>query len=247
MGAAGVTALSQKVIPSSKPALPVIVSELLVVDRKPDGDLKKPMWSGAKSQRFDQAAFSDARYPDIETRVASCWSAEFLYIAFWCPYRTLTVYEGEDAANERWRLWERDVVEAFINPRPQAASHYYEFEVAPNNQWLDLEIDLTHTPFNNASWNSGFEHATKIDTANRVWTAEMRIPVRSMGVEAIRPSQGPNDDWRINFYRCDGAGGDDVRHMLSWGRLPVRGPGGSFHQPESFGGLRFSAARARAR
>ncbi|MGC2160311.1 MAG: carbohydrate-binding family 9-like protein [Silvibacterium sp.] len=216
----------------------VIVSERIDNDSKPDGDLGKKMWFRAKPVWFDQAAFSESRYRDLKTKVASCWTTQFLYLAFWCPYETLTVYQGEDATIERDRLWERDVVEAFINPDPQSPSHYYEFEIAPTNQWLDLDIDLARTPFNDAGWNSGFEHATRVDVLKRVWTAEMRIPVRSMGLEAIFPDV----DWRINFYRCDGPGDDSARRMLSWGRLPVRVSGGTFHQPASFGVLHFDGS-----
>lgn len=217
----------------------VIASEFIGRNYKPDGNLGKPMWSTARPIWFDQAAFSDSRYQGLRTKVASCWTAQFLYLAFWCPYESLTVYQGEDASIERDRLWERDVVEAFIGPDQKSPQHYYEFEVAPNNQWLDLEIDLTRTPFNDARWNSGFDHVTRVDAVKRVWTAEMRIPVRSMGLEAIREGA----DWRINFYRCEGPGDDSTRRLLIWGRLPVRVSGGTFHQPASFGTIHFGGAK----
>ncbi|HEY2467534.1 MAG TPA: carbohydrate-binding family 9-like protein [Terracidiphilus sp.] len=213
----------------------VIDSKFVGRDISPDGDLEKPMWAGAKQIVFDQAAFSEAHYPDIKTSVASGWSARFLYLAFWCPYETLTVYQEEDATTERDRLWERDVVEAFIAPDSRSPSHYYEFEIAPNNQWLDTDIDLSRNPINDRHWNSGFEHATRIDAVKRLWTAEMKIPIQTMAREAIRPGV----DWRVNFYRCDGPGGDTERLMMSWGRLPVRVSGGTFHQPASFRILRF--------
>ena len=53
------------------------------------------------------------------------------------------------------------VLPNFVNPEPARVNHYYEFEVAPNNQWIDLEIDKDKTPFNDAKWNSGFDHATR--------------------------------------------------------------------------------------
>lgn len=220
----------------SKTDVPTIVSEFIADDIVPDGNLTKPMWSAAKPVMFDQSAYSETRYPDNETKVASCWTARFLYLAFWCRYLSLTVYEGEDPKIERWQLWERDVVEAFINPEPRLPSHYYEFEVAPNNQWIDLEIDLNRTPTGDARWNSGFSHATRIDSAARVWTAELRIPVHSMKIERIRPGE----DWKINFYRCEGVGNNTERRMFSWGCLPIHSPGSSFHQPGSFGRLYFS-------
>jgi len=235
IGAALVSAAGGPSMADQNTAPPVIDSKFIHHDSVPDADLEKHMWSAPEPVWFDQAAFSDAHYPDFKTRVASCWSAQFVYLAFWCPYQTLTVYEGEDPTVERDRLWERDVVEAFIAPDPQKPSHYYEFEIAPNDQWMDIDIDLIRKPFNNPHWSSEFEHATKIDAVKHVWTAEMRIPIHSMSAEAIQSGK----DWRINFYRCDGPGDDTVRRMMSWGRLPVRKSGGTFHQPASFGILRF--------
>jgi hypothetical protein len=225
----------------------VIVSEQSEVDVAPDGDLSKKFWSAAKRVRFDQTAFSRKSYLEAETAVASRWTKKYLYLAFWCHYERLNIYEGEDPGLERWRLWEKDVVEAFINPKPEKSSHYYEFEIAPNNQWLDLEIDLKRKPFNDAKWNSGFEHATRIYSARHIWTAEMRIPVLAMKVAGLHP----DTEWRINFYRADGpetngsgtsnARPDNSRRMLSWGALPLNLPENSFHQAASFGVLRFTA------
>jgi len=109
---------------------------------------------------------------------------------------------------------------------PERISHYYEFEVAPNNQWIDLEIEKTKTPFNDASWNSGFEHATKIDEKNHLWMTEMRILLSSLGVEKIHDG----DLWRVNFFRTTGHGGDEKRTFLAWSLIPQ---GGTFHGAES--------------
>lgn len=221
----------------SKHILPVIESQFSGVDVVPDGDLGKKFWSSAKRVHFDEAAFTRKKYPKTETRVASRWTAKYLYLAFWCHYQTLNIYQGEDSAAERWELWEKDVAEVFINPQPENPSHYYEFEVAPTNQWIDLEIDLDRNPFGDPKWNSGFEHATRIDPVLHVWTVEMRIPVRSMKVERIRP----NAEWKLNFYRCDGPGPESARRELSWSPVPRQVPS-LFHQPASFGTIRFAGA-----
>lgn len=221
---------------------PLIISTFSDVDIKPDGDLGKDLWSVARRVRFDQAALLRTRYPEAATLVASRWTAQYLYLAFWCYYQSLNIYQGEDPGPERWQLWEKDVVEAFINPEPSRPSHYYEFEVAPNNQWVDLEIDLTQHPMNDVHWNSGFEHATRIDAVHHIWTAEMRIPVTSMTHAAI----DANAEWRLNFYRCDGPGVGKERRMLSWGPLPTDSGNSSFHQPASFGTIRFVSARGAA-
>ena len=216
-------------------AHPVILSEFSTVDVVPDGNLEREFWTGARRINFDEAGFSRKKHPEARTIVASRWTRQYLYLAFWCHYQNLNIYEGEDPAQERWQLWERDVVEAFINPTPDRPSHYYEFEVAPNNQWLDLEIDLAQQPFISEKWDSGFLHETRIDAQRHVWTVEMRIPIASMTAAAAQPMA----EWRVNFYRCDGIGSDTPSRMLSWGALPLNLSENSFHQPDSFGTLRF--------
>lgn len=228
--------------PEAKPQMqahhPIIVSEFSTHDRQPDGDLDTPFWSTARQVNFDQAAFTRIPYPQSETHVASRWSRHFLYLAFWCRYETLNMFDGEDPDRERWELWDKDVVEAFIAPDAEKPSRYFEFEVAPNNQWIDLAIDLTAHPFNNAQWNSGFEHATRVDAARHLWTSEWRIPLNSLARSGITP----DGTWRVNFYRSDGAAPN--RRAMSWGALPRKLPSNSFHQPESFGVLRFAQSRA---
>jgi len=216
-------------------AHPVITSEFSKVDIVPDGNLGK-FWATAKRVHFNEAAFTRKPYPKAETVVASLWTAKYLYLAFWCHYQKLNIFENEDPAPERWGLWERDVVEAFIQPQPDQPSHYYEFEVAPTNQWIDLELHLHRNPFNNAKWNSGFEHATKIDAAHHIWTAEMRIPIRSLKEEGIAPGA----EWKLNFYRNDGPGTGYARRKMSWGALPSNTAAALFHQPASFGTIRFA-------
>ncbi len=220
---------------------PLIVSEFSRADVEPDGKLDKSFWAGVERVRFDHAAFSRASYPEAETTVASRWTRKFLYLAFRCRYQTLNIYQGEDPGPERWQLWEKDVAEAFINPNPDHPFHYYEFEIAPNNQWLDLEINLARNPMSDAHWNSGFEHRTHIDPARHLWTVEMRIPVAAMTHTPIEPGS----EWRVNFYRCDGPGSGNARRLMSWGAMPKESTEHTFHQPASFGRLRFAASGAK--
>jgi hypothetical protein len=242
LGASGLAQLAGNSSPNNSEAKtqmqrhhPVIVSEFSSHDTQPDGDLDKPFWSAARRVSFDQAGFTRTQYPYVETRVASRWTRHYLYLAFWARYQSLNVYQGEDPRPERLGLWDKDVVESFIAPDSARPDHYYEFEVAPNNQWVDLEIDLTKHPFGNAQWNSGFEHATRVDAAQHLWTSEWRIPLASLSPSGITSGGA----WRINFYRCDGE--DPNRRLMSWGPLPRELPQSSFHQPESFGVLRFAS------
>ena len=196
-----------------------------------DGDLSKSAWTHAESVEFDHDASGKSHYPEVSTRVASVWTEVYIYFAFWCRYDSLNVYQGEDPAVERWQLWDRDVVEVFLNPQPERVNHYYEFEVAPNNQWVDLEINKDREPFNDMSWNSKFDHATRIDDKTHIWTTEMRIPISSINGGTVHPGT----IWRANFFRAAGEGGDDHRKFLAWSIIPE---GKTFHVPTRFGILK---------
>jgi hypothetical protein len=211
-----------------------MTSKFTAADFVPDGNLSKKVWQDAPRIRFDQDRFGHNHFPGSEVQVASLWTPDYVYFAYRCRYQSLNTYAGEDPAKERWELWNRDVVEAFISPQPERFLHYYEFEVAPNNQWVDLEIDLTKTPFGDVGWDSHFEHATKVDAEHKVWSMEMRIPVKSMMVNAIHTG----DEWRLNLYRADGPGDDTRRRFMCWSALPA-GPNPSFHQPASFAIIKF--------
>ena len=209
-----------------------VSARFCAADFIPDGDLSKPAWQHADWVEFAHDMTGRRSYPGAATRVAALWSRTSVYFAFSCRYATLNTYQGEDPSEERWELWNRDVVEVFLNPQPERVNHYYEFEVAPNNQWIDLEIDKDKTPFNDPAWNSGFRHATRVDAVAHIWTCEMRIPVAALGV----PAMPPGGDWRLNFFRADGPGSDAQRRFLAWSTIPE---GTTFHVPARFGRLRF--------
>jgi len=211
-----------------------ITSKFIASDFTPDGDLGKSVWLGAPREKYDLEVRAEKHYRDSETQIASLWTPDYLYLGYRCRYRVLNDYEGEDITKERFGLWIRDTAEAFINPEPERINHYYEFEVAPNNQWVDLEIDVTKKYMGNVHWDSNFEHAVKVDAKRHVWTAEMKIPVKSMGAQPLQAGT----TWRLNFYRLDGPGDDSKRRFLSWSPLPP-GENRSFHQPASFGIIKF--------
>ena len=225
-------------VPGSQPQSYIsnsqFISRLTTQDFVPDGNLAKPAWRVASWVEVERDAFNRVKFPQAATEIASLWTPAYVYFAFRCKYTTLNLYEGKDPSKEFWTLWDRDVVEVFLNPQPEHMRHYYEFEVAPNNLWIDLEIDLDKNPFNDAHWDSGFEHATHIDAKNHVWTCEMRIPVA--GLKGTKPLE-PNTEWRLNFFRADGEGDDTQRRFLSWS--PVHNDTHSFHSPWSFGLIRF--------
>jgi hypothetical protein len=212
-----------------------ITSKHSAKDFVPDGNVNKPVWRTAAWAKVDHDAFKQVTFPTSATDIASLWTAQYVYFAFQCKYTTLNLYDDKDTGKDFWHLWDRDVVEIFLNPHPEHMRHYYEFEVAPNNLWIDLEINLINGKISaDAKWDSGFQHVTHVDEKKHVWTSEWRIPVTALsGTKQLEA----NAEWRINFFRADGPGDDTQRRFLSWSL--VHNDNDSFHAPWSFGVIRF--------
>lgn len=178
-------------------------------------------WKRATPARMALSSRDGTPRPELATTVRALWSDKFLYLSFECPFTTLTVFEPV-RQQERFGLWERDVVEAFIGADPKDIHRYTEYEVSPTNERVDVKL-----PEKDFQWSSGFESATHVDTNGHVWTAELRIPLRAMAT--AEPRRG--DQWRINLYRCDYAN----RAFLAFNPTLT----GTFHRPERFGVLAF--------
>ena len=149
-------------------AQPIIESEFADHDFQPDGNLDKPVWTNVRRVRFDEAciyprAISAGRDGGREPLDCALPLSRVLV-----PLPDAERFRGRGPHAGALGIMRKDVVEAFIAPDASRSSHYYEFEIAPTNQWVDLEIDLTRQPFNDVHWNSGFEHATYIDAARHI-------------------------------------------------------------------------------
>ena len=123
----------------SSPSLQPRILSLTAISRSPFG-------AARPGSRLIMSAFKPVTFPQSATEIASLWTPAYVYFAFRCKYTTLNLFEGKDPSKDFWTLWDRDVVEVFLNPHPEHMKHYYEFEVAPNNLWIDLEIDLDKKP-----------------------------------------------------------------------------------------------------
>ena len=202
---------------------PQLTAARLEQDFAVDGNLSKPAWQKARVSRLEYETRSTAARPEISTAVRALWSDEYLYLSYEAPYTELTTFEPPQFDHERRGLWDRDVVEAFIGSDLGNIRRYTEFEVAPTNEKLDLTL-----PESNFEWSSHFETAVQVDKKAKVWTTEMRIPLKALA--EVKPAEGTR--WRINLYRCDRA----HKAFLAWN--PTLS--GTFHVPEKFGTLEFA-------
>jgi len=158
------------------------------------------------------------------------WSDSALYVCFDATQKeSLIVAEEPDLAKKTLGLWDRDVCEIFVAPDASLPNKYFEFEVAPTGEWVDIAMEIVdgkRCP--DISYSSGIGTYARIEE-ERVLMA-MRIPWEAFG---IRPDAG--DVWRGNIFRCVGSG--ETRGYLAWRPTMTEKP--DFHVPSSFGEFKF--------
>jgi Carbohydrate family 9 binding domain-like len=177
---------------------------------------------------------NDQLLPGYRTEIRSRWTAKNLYFLFSCPYEQLFLRPNPSTSTETNKLWNWDVAEVFIGSDFKNIRRYKEFELSPQGEWLDLDIDLTKPHHEEGwTWNSGFQVAAQIDEQKKIWYGAMKIPWTAL--DDTPPSAGKT--LRVNFFRSQGPLSN--RKEIAW--QPTMSE--TFHVPERFGLLRLVARR----
>lgn len=191
-------------------------------------DPANPRWRGVPPVSAGQSRNGEPM-PASRTEVRSLWTRRYLYFLFNAPYESMKLTPSPSTVKETWGLWDYDVVEVFIGWDPKNTGRYKEFEVSPQGEWVDLDVDRgrpgRHVDW---QWDSRFEVRTRVDGARKIWNCEMRIPWKA--IDPRKPA--PGNELRLNLYRIEGS--EPNRKYIAW--RPVHSP--SFHTPEAFGILR---------
>ena len=169
--------------------------------------------------------------PKYRTEVRTRWTKSNFYFLFVCPYEQLNLKRSPNTQGETNELWNWDVAEVFLGSDFNDIQRYKEFEVSPQGEWVDLDIDL-HKPHHEEgwTWNSGFAVRAHIDSKTHIWYGAMRIPWKA--IDTRPPVTG--NTLRINLFRSQGPGADS--HELAW-QAPMSN---TFHTPERFGLIRLA-------
>ena len=162
------------------------------------------------------------------TEVRLLWNANVLYLKFVARYRSITVFGEAEPGGRRDHLWDRDVAEVFLRPAGFDPRCYREFEVSPNGFWIDLDI----APDEKRDLKSGLKRRVQIEEKRKTWRAELALPMNCLTAHF-----DPDTEWRVNFYRVEGA--REPRFYSAW--RPTGTPVPNFHVPEAFGHLVFKA------
>jgi Carbohydrate family 9 binding domain-like len=163
------------------------------------------------------------------TEIRSRWTRKYIYFLFTCPYEQLFLKPDPATKTETNQLWNWDVAEVFLGSDFQNIRRYKEFEISPQGEWIDLDVDLAKPHHEEGwTWNSGFEVVARIDRKASIWYGAMKIPWSALGESS--PSAGKT--FRVNFFRSQGP--LSSRKDIAW--QPTMSE--TFHVPERFGLLR---------
>jgi hypothetical protein len=200
-------------------------SSLAGQDVGPDTNPGSEFWKSAPTVFAANDNFGKP-IPGLKTEIRSRWTKNNLYFLFICPYHELWLKPEPATSTETNKLWDWDVAEVFIGSDFDHIRRYKEFELSPQGEWVDLDINLdSRASAGGIKWNSDFATAARIDSNAKVWYGVMRIPWTEIDT---RPPV-PGNKLRINLYRQQGAPPD--RKQICW--QPTQKV--TFHVPESFG------------
>jgi hypothetical protein len=188
-------------------------------------DPDSPFWSASIPVYMERDSFGKP-VPGYRTEVRTRWSKDNLYFLFICPYEELHLKPAPNTAKETNELWNWDVAEVFIGADFADIKRYKEFEVSPQGEWIDLDVNL-HNPHHEDgwTWNSGFQAQARVDQEKHVWYAAMRIPWSA--IDARSPK--PGNTLRLNLFRSQGP--PEHSHEITW-QPPMSK---TFHVPDRFG------------
>ena len=206
----------------------VMESAYMKRDAPPAADPDSAIWRVAPRVVFQTGALGEP-IRNARTEVRSRWTPKNLSFLFSGQFESMKLTPVPSAVKETWGLWDYDVVEVFIGWELDHINRYKEFEVSPQGEWVDLDVDRDRKGKDiDWTWDSGWRIKTRIDSERKVWFCEMQIPWKS--IDRRKPAVG--NELRLNLYRIEGA--DPTRKYLAWQK--VDSP--SYHTPAKFGRLR---------
>ena len=194
-------------------------------------EFENAAWKIAEEILIEKYWSGDDAPSERHAKARLLWSASALYIRFEANQNEpLIISETPNLKTKTRGLWDSDVCEIFVAPEKKEPRKYFEFEIAPSGEWIDLAIhqmpDARETDF---EYDSEMQTAARIEK-DKVWMS-IKIVWKAFGKT---PKKG--DVWRGNLFRCIGSG--KTRGYLAWQSTKTEKP--NFHVPEAFGEFEFA-------
>jgi cellulose/xylan binding protein with CBM9 domain len=211
----------------------LVESERTPRDAALQADPASEFWQHAPAIYAEKDTYGEP-VPGHRTEIRSLWTKDNIYFLFICPYEELNLKPSPDTVHETNHLWNWDVAEVFIGSDFENIKRYKEFELSPQGEWIDLDINL-EKPHHEEGWvwNSGFRVIARIDRGAKIWYGAMRIPLAAL--DSRPPAAG--NIYRVNFFR--GQGAPPNQKEITW-QPPMSN---TFHVPDRFGILRLTETK----
>ena len=196
----------------------------------PVDEFDNPAWENTETASIKKYWSGEIAPSDRHFTAKLLWSDSALYVLFEANQNEpLIVSEKANLGTKTLGLWDRDVCEIFIAPDKNEPRKYFEFEIAPNGEWIDLGVyQKPGERITDWNYNSQMQSAVKIEP-NKILMA-IKIDRKAFGKT---PQAG--DIWLGNILRCVGNG--ETRGYLAWSPTETETP--NFHVPEKFGEFEF--------
>ena len=194
-------------------------------------DWKNDFWKDCPKIEIKNYWSGKSAGADRKSEFKMAWTENAFFVRFTGNQEEpLNINSGVNLTQKNIKLWERDVFEIFIAPDAKNIRRYFEFEVAPTGEWLDLKMQVSPNGERQPDfdYNSNMEVSAGI-LSNEIW-AMMKIGWKAFGE---KPKAG--DVWRGNLFRCVGIGKE--RGYLAW--QPTKTAEPDFHVPDKFGRFEF--------
>lgn len=194
-------------------------------------ELENKAWNKAKTVTIDKYWSGKNAPKNREFKTKILWSETAIYVRFEANQsEPLVVSETPNLTSKTRGLWDRDVCEIFLAPNAKEFRKYFEFEIAPNGEWIDLGIyQKPDERITDWDYVSGMQSKSIIGK-DKIWMA-IKIEWKAFGKTAKA-----GDVWLGNIFRCVGEG--ETRGYLAWSPTLTKTP--SFHVPEKFGEFEFA-------
>jgi Carbohydrate family 9 binding domain-like len=215
---------AQKTVPKDRLTIPHIAADFAL------SSLDDPTWAKGKEIVVSNYWSGEPAPVGRTFRARLLWSVTGLYVRFEANQTEPPVVSDKPDTTKKVKgLWDRDVCEIFIAPNRAVRNKYYEFEIAPTGEWIDLGIEVTPKErLTDWDYHSGMQSAVRVASDKIVMA--IKLDWKALGKT---PKRG--DIWLGNLFRCVGAGA--TRGYLSWQPTKTQEP--SFHVPSRFGEFEF--------
>ena len=196
-----------------------IVAARLTAPLDLDGKLNEAAWKSIPPAAF--VVTKDASKPATPTLVRAAYDAQYLYLGYQCFEKGQETQLVGTSKRDDMKIFRADAVETFLQPGGSGQPYYQIVANTEGGLWDEMWTG-TRT---RTKW-SGEAIQAAGDMGFDVWTVELAVPFKALGVAA----PGLGTTWRVNFCR---------QELPSRELSAFAFTGGGFGVPSRFGVLEF--------